>query len=145
MKKIILILLAVVIVIVSIIGIKYYSYLLEKNNIATENAEYEKYKDQETYGIDLATLINKTVDKNEKNGIPKDDQGMYIQNEENSIEIEIYIEDNETTYKMEAFYNTGIEQFVQYYGDIKFKCSNIEYHENTGKIKYMLFEQLPTS
>ena len=145
MKKIILILLAVVIVIVSIIGIKYYSYLLEKNNIATENAEYEKYKDQEIYGIDLATLINKTVDKNEKNGIPKDDQGMYIQNEENSIEIEIYIEDNETTYKMEAFYNTGIEQFVQYYGDIKFKCSNIEYHENTGRVRYMLFEQLPTS
>lgn len=145
MKKTLLILIAIVIVIVCIIGIKYYSYMMEYNNVIKENEEYEKYKDQEVYGIDLATLINKAVDKNEKNNIPKDDKNLYIQNDENSIEIEIYIEDNETTYKMEVFYNSGTEQFIQYYGDIKFKCSKIEYHEKTGKIKYILFEQLQTS
>ena len=145
MKKTLLILIAIGIVIVCIIGIKYYSYMMEYNNVIKENEEYEKYKDQEVYGIDLATLINKAVDKNEKNNIPKDDKNLYIQNDENSIEIEIYIEDNETTYKMEVFYNSGTEQFIQYYGDIKFKCSKIEYHEKTGKIKYILFEQLQTS
>ena len=119
--------------------------MMEYNNVIKENEEYEKYKDQEVYGIDLATLINKAVDKNEKNNIPKDDKNLYIQNDENSIEIEIYIEDNETTYKMKVFYNSGTEQFIQYYGDIKFKCSKIEYHEKTGKIKYILFEQLQTS
>ena len=55
------------------------------------------------------------------------------------------MQDNETTYKMETIHNVGTEQFVQYYGNIKFKCSKIEYHKNTGKIKYMLFEQLQTS
>ena len=145
MKKTLLILIAIVIVIVCIIGIKYYSYMMEYNNVIKENEEYEKYKDQEVYGIDLATLINKAVDKNEKNNIPKDDKNLYIQNDENSIEIEIYIEDNETTYKMEGFYNSGTEQFIQYYGDIKFKCSKIEYHEKTGKINYVLFEQIQTS
>ena len=145
MKKTLLILIALVIVIVCIIGIKYYSYMMEYNNVIKENEEYEKYKDQEVYGIDLATLINKAVDKNEKNNIPKDDKNLYIQNDENSIEIEIYIEDNETTYKMEVFYNSGTEQFIQYYGNIKFKCSKIEYHEKTGKIKYILFEQIQTS
>lgn len=145
MKKTLLILIAIVIVIVCIIGIKYYSYMMEYNNVIKENEEYEKYKDQEVYGIDLATLINKAVDKNEKNNIPKDDKNLYIQNDENSIEIEIYIEDNETTYKMEVFYNSGTEQFIQYYGNIKFKCSKIEYHEKTGKIKYILFEQTQTS
>lgn len=145
MKKTLLILIAIVIVIVCIIGIKYYSYMMEYNNVIKENEEYEKYKDQEVYGIDLATLINKAVDKNEKNNIPKDDKNLYIQNDENSIEIEIYIEDNETTYKMEVFYNSGTEQFIQYYGNIKFKCSKIEYHEKTGKIKYILFEQIQTS
>ena len=145
MKKTLLILIAIVIVIVCIIGIKYYSYMMEYNNVIKENEEYEKYKDQEVYGIDLATLVNKAVDKNEKNNIPKDDKNLYIQNDENSIEIEIYIEDNETTYKMEVFYNSGTEQFIQYYGNIKFKCSKIEYHEKTGKIKYILFEQLQTS
>lgn len=145
MKKVILILLSIIIIVVSIIGIKYYSYMIEQNNVKKENAEYEKYKDQEIYGIDLATLINMTVNKNEKNEIPKDDKGIYIQNEKNSIEMEIYILDNETTYKMESFYNAGTEQFIQYYGNIKFKCSKIEYHKNTGKIKYILFEQLQTS
>ena len=145
MKKTLLILIAIVIVIVCIIGIKYYSYMMEYNNVIKENEEYEKYKDQEVYGIDLATLINKAVDKKEKNNIPKDDKNLYIQNDENSIEIEVYIEDNETTYKMEVFYNSGTEQFIQYYGNIKFKCSKIEYHEKTGKIKYILFEQIQTS
>lgn len=145
MKKIILILLAVVIIIVSVIGIKYYSYMVERNNVMEENAEYEEYINKEVYGINIATLINKTIDKNERNEIEKDDNGIYIQNQENSIEIEIYMADNETTYKMETFYNAGTEQFIQYYGNIKFKCSKIEYHKNTGKIKYMLFEQLQTS
>lgn len=145
MKKTILILLSIVIIIVSIMGIKYYLYMVEHTNITKENAEYERYKEQEIYGIDLATLINKTVDKNEKNEIQKDDKGIYMQNEENSLEIEIYIQDNETTYKMETFYNAGTEQFVQYYGNIQFKCSKIEYHEKTGRIKYILFEQLKTS
>lgn len=145
MKKINLILIVVVIIIVSIVGIQYYSYKIEYNNLMKENAEYEEFLDKEIYGIDLATLINKTVNQNEKNEIEKDEKGIYIQNDEDSIEIEIYMEDNEITYKMESFYNAGTEQFLQYYSNIKFKCSKIEYHKNTGKIKYMLFEQLQTS
>lgn len=145
MKKTILILLAVVIIIVSIIGIKYYSYMTERSILVKENAEFEQFKDKEIYGIDLATLINKTIDKNERNKIAKDENGNFISNDQNSIQIEIYIVDNETTYKMETFYKAGTEQFVQYYGNIKFKCSKIEYHKNTGKVKYMLFEQLQTS
>ena len=93
----------------------------------------------------MTSIINKAINNNEKNGVEKDEQGYYISNDENSINIDILIIDNDTTYKMETFYNAGIEQFVQYYGDIKFKCSNIEYHENTGRVRYMLFEQLPTS
>ena len=55
------------------------------------------------------------------------------------------MQDNETTYQMEAFYKAGMEKFIQYYGNIKFKCSKIEYNENTGKIEYLLFEQIVTS
>lgn len=145
MKKTILSLLVMVIIIVSIIGIKYYSYKTELNKLIKENSEYEIFKDKEILGIELATLINKTVNQNEKNEIEKDEEGIYIQNEKDSIEIEIYIVDNETTYKMETFYNAGAEKFVQYYGKIKFKCSKIEYHKKTGKVKYLLFEQLLTS
>ena len=111
----------------------------------TENAEFAEYKNKEIYGLDIATIMNKAVDKNTKNKVQKDEQGMYISNDTNSIQIEIYIWDNETTYKMETFYEAGTEKFAQYYGNIKFKCSKIEYHKETGRIKYMLFEQLQTS
>ena len=140
MKKI-CIFLAIVLIIVAIVGFKYISYKNEYNIIQNENAEFEEYKDKEVYGLNVGTMINKAVDKNTKNKIEKDDNGNFIQNDSNSIEIEIYMTDNETTYKMETIYNSGTEQFVQYYGNIKFKCSKIEYHEKTGKIKYLLFEQ----
>lgn len=144
MKKI-LIFLAILIIIIAIIVVQYSSYKIEYNAIMKENAEYEQYKEKEIYGLDVATLINKAIDRNTKNEIAKDENGMYMQNDKNSIQIEIYMQDNETIYKMENIYNRGIEQFVQYYGDIKFKCSKIEYHKSTGRIKYILFEQLETS
>ena len=45
---------------------------------------------------------------------------------------------------METFYNNGIDKFVENYNIIQFKCTSIEYHDQTGKIKYMLFEQITT-
>ena len=127
MKKI-SIFLVIVLIIVAAIGFKYMSYKNEYNAIQKENKEFEEYKDKEVYGLEVGTMINKAVDKNTKNKIEKDNNGNFIQNDKNSIEIEIYITDNETTYKMETIYNAGTEQFVQYYGNIKFKCSKIEYH-----------------
>lgn len=141
MKKL-FIFLVVVLVIVAIVAVQYSSYKIEKNSILSENEEYEQYLDQEIYGIDLASLINKTADKNLRNKIPKSENGIFIQNNKNSIELEIYMKDNETTYKFETFYNNGTEQFAQYYGNIKFKCSKIEYHEDTNRISYILFEQI---
>lgn len=141
MKKL-LIFLAIIAIIIVISIVKFSSYNTEQNLLMKENAEYEKYIDKEINGLDIATIINKTIDKNVKNEISKDENGLFIQNDTNSIEIEIYMKDNETTYKIEQFYNAGTEQFVQYYGNIKFKCSKIEYHQSTGKVKYILFEQL---
>ena len=144
MKKV-FVFLTIIVIIVAIVGYRYAVYKSEYNAVQKENADFEKYKDQEAYGIDVASMMNKAIDKNTKNKLEKDDQGNFIQNDENSIEIEIYMTDNETTYKMETIYNSGTEQFVQYYGNIKFKCSKIEYHEKTGRIKYILFEQQETS
>ena len=145
MKKTIISLFTIIIIVVTIISVNYYSYEIKYRNITKENEEFEQYKDKEIYGIDLATLINKVIDQNEKNKIEKNDKQIYIPNEENSIQIEIYMQDNETTYKMETIYNMGTEEFVLYYGNIKFKCSKIEYHKSTGRIKYLLFEQKATS
>lgn len=144
MKKIILIVLTVILAI-TVICINYYSYTIKYNRVIEENAEFEQYNNKEIYGIELGTIINKAIDKNTKNKVQKDEKGFYISNEENSIQIYIYIQDNEQTYKMESFYNSGTEQFIQYYGNIKFKCSKIEYHKNTRRIKHIFFEQLGLS
>lgn len=142
MKKITILLIVVIIVLLSIIGIKYFLNKVLLTEVKSENAKYEKYVSQEIYGIDLATLINKSVDQNVKSEVEVNDKGIFIPNEENSIHIEIFMKDNETTYKMEIIHNSRTEQFVKYYGDVKFKCLKTEYHKKTGKIKYMLFEQL---
>ena len=109
--------LIIVVIIVAIVGYRYISYKNEYNTIQKENSDFDRYKDQIVYGLDVASMMNKAVDKNTKNRISKDEQGYFVQNDENSIEIEIYMLDNQTTYKMETIYNSGTEQFVQYYGE----------------------------
>ena len=141
MKKI-CVFLIIVVIIVCIILFQYNSYKRDKNAIISENSEFEQYINKEIYGIDLATIINKSIDKNEKNKVKKDKDGLFIENDENSIKVEIYIKENETTYKMEQIYKQGTEQFVQFFINEKFKCSKVEYHSKTNRIKYMLFEQI---
>lgn len=141
MKKIVIFFI-IIIFIVGFIGIKYYQYKINYNKILNTNSEYEQFLDKEIEGIELATLINKTIDKNKKNDIQSNENGQFIENDKNSIKIEIFVKDNETTYQMETIYKGGTEKFVQYYGNIKFKCIKKEYHNKTKQIKYMLFEQV---
>ena len=104
--------------------------------------EFESYLNQEIYGNDLATVINRAVDNNSKNNVEKTNKGIYIDNEANSISIEIKFTDNDSVYKMETLYNSGMQNFINYYNRIKFKCTDIKYHNSTKKVKYMLFEQI---
>ena len=141
MKKLI-IFFVLVGLIVAIVSFNYLCYNINRDIVIKENQYFEQYKDVEINGLDVATLINKSVDQNIKNKIEKDENGQFIANDKNSLQIEIYMLDNEKVYKMETIYNAGTEQFVQYYGNIKFKCSKIEYHEKTGRVKYIYLEQL---
>lgn len=145
MKKTIITLFTIIFIVVTIICVNYYSYMSEYKNIFKENEKFEQYKNKEIYGIELGTIINKVIDQNTKNEIEKDEKNVFIPNEENSIQIEIYMLDSEQTYKMETFYNSGMTNFIKYYGDIKFKCSKIEYHQKTKRVKYILFEQVQSS
>ena len=56
-------------------------YLNYKANYYTakkENRQFESYANQEIYGAELATIINKAVDNNQNNEVAKDDKGKYI-------------------------------------------------------------------
>ena len=143
MKKII-IFLVIVLIIVAVIAYMYLNYRFMTNEALRENRQYEAYDGEELYGTDLATLINKAVDDNTKNKVEKADTGLYIDNGENSIRIDIKFVDDDTVHSMEEIYNGGTQVFVQYYNQIKFKCMKIEHHSKTNKVSYLYFEQMAT-
>lgn len=149
MKKNILIisLVLLIIIIVCIAGIKWNS----KANriIKSQNKEYEEYLKDDIYGTDVITLINKAISNNKSNNISKDEKGYYIENNTNSIKIDIIMITNEekekkATYSMELIDKVGITEFIKNFNTAKFKCTNIEYHKETGKIKYIEITQQTT-
>lgn len=141
MKKII-IFFAVIVIIICGISYLYLNYKAEYNMSKKANLEFEKYLNEEVYGTDLATIINRAIDSNKKNEVGINNKGIYLNNDTNSISMEIKITDNDTIYQMETFYNKGIQNFINNFGDIKFKCVDIKYHKSTNKVKYLLFEQI---
>ena len=93
MKKII----AFIVLTIGILGIFVYTFLNFKGNYKlakNNNLNYEKYLNQEIYGSELASIINMAIDNNEKNKIPKNKKGVYIDNNKNSINIEVKILDD---------------------------------------------------
>ena len=146
MKKnlIIICLIFIIIIIICIVGIN----LNSKTSKATlkQNKEYEIYLNNEIYGTDVVTLINKATSSNEDNKVAKNEKGFYIDNNLNSIKIDIVMITNEeeqetTVYKMEAISKVGISSFIKNFNIAKFKCTKIEYHKETGKIKYIEITQ----
>ena len=76
------------------------------------------------------------------NNVPKDDKNFYINNNENSLQIDIEFITNEekketTTYKMEQIENLGTTEFIKNFNTALFKCTEKNYHKNTGKIAYI--------
>ncbi len=140
MKKLAIFFLVIIIIIVGI-SYLYLNYKANYYEAKRENKQFESYEGQEVYGAEVATIINKAVDNNENNQVQKDEKGKYINNDNNSIQINIKMLDTDKIYAMETLYSGGMNQFVQYYNQIKFKCTKLEYHKTTNKVSYMLFEQ----
>ncbi len=140
-KTIIILLIPIAIIIFSTCGL-----LITKNTtirqIKQENRQYEYYLGKTILGTDITSIINKAIDQNEKNKIPKDEKGYYIENDEDSIKIEIEMITIEKTYPMEEFYKNDMTNFVENFNLIQFKCTNIEYHKKTGKISKITFKQM---
>lgn len=144
MKKIVIIFSIIIITLLIMISVS----LTENNknlaNIKQYNKQYEEYYEKTVYGTDVITLINKATNENIKNDIAKDKKGFFIENDTNSIKIEIKLlsEEKLTTYSMETLTKVGLNGFAKSFNLIKFKCTNITYHENTKRIKTLVFEQV---
>lgn len=141
MKKLAIFFLIIIVIIVGISYI-YLNYKANYYQAKKENNQFESYYNQEFYGADVATIINKAIDNNLTNAVGRDNKGKFIENDTNSIKIDIKMIDNDTIYDMETLYAGGMDKFVQYYNQIKFKCTKIEYHSTNGKVKYLFIEQI---
>lgn len=146
-KKEYIIIIAVVLIIIILISILNLKEISKKAQISIrQNLQYEQYCETEICGADVITLINKAIYDNENNEVAKDEKGYYINNNKNSINVEIVMITNEekmetATYKMETIYKVGIKEFIKNFSTTKFKCTNIKYHSETKKIAYIEITQ----
>ena len=142
MKKTVLIIaIPIVIILFSICGL----FITQKTtirNIKKYNSQYEYYINKSIYGTELVTLINKVIKENEINKVEKDEKGFFIENNENSIKINIKMNTNGKTYQMETFYNNDITKFVENFNLVKFRCNKIEYHKKSGRVSKLYFEEI---
>ena len=143
MKKSFLLILAIIFIIICIISLNLINLQNEQKRIKSKNEEYEKYLNKKILGTELASLISKVVDQNERNGVLKDENGNYISNEKNSIKIDLKMTTIDKTYPMESIYNSKMINFVQNFNTIQFMCTNIEYHKNSKLVSKLVFEEQP--
>ena len=139
MKKNLLIIFIVFIVIMAILFAKFISLRNQNMEIKKFNYGYEFYNRDNLSGLDITTVINKAIDNNEKYNVKKDENGYYIE-DENSIKIEIKMIINDKTYQRERIKEIGLEGFTEFFGEVNFKCTKIEYHQENNKISKITFE-----
>ena len=147
MKKQFIFLIVILLVTIVIISVNILQKQKEEMTIQSFNAEYEQYLNKAIYGTDIATLINKAIDNNKKNNVEQDEKGFYMDNGKDSILINLVMITNEetqetTTYQMETIEKVGILEFLANFNLTTFRSSNVEYHQKTGKISKITFEQL---
>jgi uncharacterized protein YxeA len=142
MKKIIICILSIFLIVICIVVYGVYQKNENTAQIGVDNKTYESYENKEVLGTDIISIINKATDSNEKNDIKIGEDGNYIDNGKNSIRIEIKFLELDKVITMERINNVGIEKFWSNYGALSFKCTKIEYHEKTHRVKYMYFEEV---
>ena len=143
MKNKILLILIIFIAILAIITYIIYNYRINLQERQKINNEYITYSKAQMLGTELVSIMNRTQDINTKNGIQKDDDGLYIDNGENSIKVYLKLkyEDDYSTLEIEKILNAGTENFIKNYSTTSFKCTEITYHEKTGNVKSLTFTE----
>ena len=142
MKKSLYIIIAIFIIILGITLIFISNIKNIYKEARKENYSYEKCLNQEVMGTEVASLINKAVDNNEKYNIKKDDKGNYIDDNNYSIKIYVKLQTDGKYYNMETIYSNNVAEFVKNFNLENFKCTNITYHNSTKRVATVYFEIL---
>lgn len=141
MKNKFLIILLAFAVILAIVAFTIYNYRKSTIEAQKINNEYKSYYNTQILGTDLISIINKTIDYNERNKVNKNDEGLYIENNVDSIKIHIKFKykDDYKTIEMEQIAKNGTENFIKAYSTASFKCTDIEFHNKNKNVKELTF------
>ena len=140
MKKFLFTICLFFVIIIIILVVNYNNFQKKQMEIQKFNKIFEQYNAEDLNGLDITTVINKAIDNNEKYQIAKDEKGIYIADNEKSVKIYITMIINEKTYPMEKLNALGMESFIEYFGAVSFKCTDIKYHSKNGRVSEMTFE-----
>ena len=140
-KMLLIMLIFMIVLCISIYFI--YNYRTNKVEAQKINNEFRSYYNTQMLGTELISIINKTEDINVKFGVAKDDNGLFIVNDKDSIKVYIKFKykDEYKLLEIERIINNGIENFIKTYSTASFKCTEISYHEKTGNVKTLVFEE----
>lgn len=141
MKRIILLLSTIILIAILLFSYNYIQYENKQADVKRFNNVFLDYNRNNLFGTDLTTVMNKAIDNNEKYKIQKDESGLYIPDKLFSTKIYIILEKEGSNYPMENFYKVGIKEFTQYFGELNFECTKVNYHEN-GRISEMFFQAI---
>ena len=139
MKKTIIVILSIFLIIIISIYMNYRQAVAAELQAKKFNSDYEFFNKESILGTDVTTMINKAIDNNEKHNIQKDQDGVYIADDKYSVKIYVYMIIDDTTYPMESLVQTGLSDFTRYFGEVKFKCTDVKYHKSTGRVSEMTF------
>ena len=151
MKKNLFIIICIVVIVLVVLSILFYNINVEKNKKDDINGEIEAYTKDRIFGTNLISLINKVDDLDKKNAIIVDGNGRYVENDFNSVRIDVRFQPvnqlgsdknkDMTTISFENIVKGTPEAFISVYATSEFKCVQKDYHSN-GVIKYLLFEEV---
>ena len=143
MKNKILIILIIFMVILASATYIIYNYRMKLQEAQKINNEYKSYYEAQILGTELVSIMNRTQDVNTKNEVEKDSEGLYIDNEDDSIKmyLKLKYKDDYSTIELEKIIDDGIENFIKSYSTASFKCTEITYHEKTGNVKALTFTE----
>lgn len=141
MKKIIILILIAVTVAISMIFVNYTEYRNKIAQVNKVNKEFTVYENNVMQISSVITIMNKAIQLNTENDIPKDENNFFIENETNSIKIFLEIKSRGSMIPMEDLIlgkKSSIEKVSFAFSDMLFQIDKIEYHKKTGQVKKII-------
>ena len=142
MKKGFIVIALICFISIIIVVYNYNNYYIKQKEIISFNKQYLEFNKNQVKGLDITSIMNLAISNNEKYNVEKNEKDEYIDDGEYSIKIVLKMKIDGKTYFIEAFEKNGMDEFAQYFGSILFKCTEVTYHEKSGRIATMTFEAL---